>query len=62
MVYTLAETDTAFGPGDLLLADISEGKPLGEKQGPFRLIAPHDKKPARSLRMLERIDVVQLRK
>ena len=62
VVYTLTEMDTAFGPGDLMLADKANGKPLPETQGPLRIIAPHDKKPARSLRMLERIDVVQLRK
>jgi hypothetical protein len=62
VVYTLAEVDTAFTEGDLLLADRSGGQPLKENQGPFRMVAPHDKKPARSLRMLERIEVVQLRK
>jgi Oxidoreductase molybdopterin binding domain len=62
VVYTLTETDTAFSDGDLLLADKSKGDPLNGQQGPFRIIAPHDKKLARSLRMLQRIDVVQLRK
>ncbi len=62
VVYTLTEMDTAFSEGDLLLADQSGGKPLAEKDGPLRIVAPHDKKPARSLRMLDRIDVVQLRK
>ena len=62
VVYTLSEMDTAFGPGDLMLADKADGKPLSDNQGPLRIVAPHDKKPARSLRMLERIDVVQLRK
>jgi hypothetical protein len=62
VVYTLTETDTAFSEGDLLLADKSKGEPLPGQQGPFRIIAPHDKKLARSLRMLQRIDVVQLRK
>jgi hypothetical protein len=62
VVYALTEMDTAFSDGDLLLADKANGKPLSDNQGPFRIVAPHDKKPARSLRMLERIDVVQLRK
>ncbi|MBV8551821.1 MAG: molybdopterin-dependent oxidoreductase [Acidobacteriaceae bacterium] len=61
VVYTLTEMDPAFSEGDLLLADKSAGQPLPEKEGPFRIVAPHDKKPARSLRMLERIDVVQVR-
>ncbi len=62
VVYSLTEMDATFSEGDLLLADKSEGAPLKETQGPFRIVAPHDKKPARSLRMLERLDVVQLRK
>jgi DMSO/TMAO reductase YedYZ molybdopterin-dependent catalytic subunit len=45
-----------------MLADKVNGKPLPETQGPLRIVAPHDKKPARSLRMLQRIDVVSLRK
>lgn len=56
VVYTLPEMDTDFSDGDLLIADKVGGQP----EGPFRIIAPHDKKPARSLRMLERIEVVQL--
>lgn len=62
VVYTLADLDPTITDGDLLVADKSSGQALAEKQGPFRIVAPHDKKPARSLRMLERIDVVELRK
>lgn len=56
VVYALAETDPAITEGDLLIADKVGGPP----NGPFRIISPHDKKPARSLRMLKSIDVVQL--
>ena len=62
VVYTLTEMETDFSDGDLLVADRSKGEALPVNQGPFRIVAPHDKKPARSLRMLDRIDVVQLRK
>ncbi len=62
VVYTLTEMDTTFSDGDLLLADRANDQLLPDTQGPFRVVATHDKKPARSLRMLERIDVVQLRK
>ena len=62
VVYTLTEMDTDFSDGDLLVADKSKGEALPMNQGPFRIVAPHDKKAARSLRMLDRIDVVQLRK
>ena len=56
VVYALAETDPDFTDGDLLIADKVGGPP----NGPFRIVAPHDRKPARSLRMLKSIDVVQL--
>jgi hypothetical protein len=62
VVFSLTEFDPAFQDSDILLADKRDGKPLDEKQGPLRIIVPHDKKPARSVRMLERIDIVQLRK
>jgi len=60
--YTLTEMDPAFNDGELLIADRSQGGVLPPKQGPFRIVVPHDKKQARSVRMLERIDVVELRK
>ena len=62
VVYSLTEFDPAFQDSDILLADKRDGKPLDEKEGPLRIIVPHDKKPARSVRMLERLDVVQIRK
>ena len=62
VVYALTEFDSAFTDSDIIVADKSAGQPLNANQGPLRIVVPHDKKPARSLRMLERIDVVQLRK
>lgn len=35
-----------------------DGSPLGENEGPFKLIAPHEKRPARWVRMLKSITVV----
>ena len=63
VVYTLAEMDPTFtDSSDILIADRQEGKPMTEQAGPLRIVVPHDKKPARSLRMLDRIEIVQLRK
>jgi hypothetical protein len=39
-----------------------DGTPLFDYQGPLRIVAPGDKRGARSVRMLERIDIVRLRK
>jgi DMSO/TMAO reductase YedYZ molybdopterin-dependent catalytic subunit len=62
VVYTLTELDPAFADNKVLLADTIDGKPLPAEQGPFRLIAPQDKRAARSVRMLNRLTVVRLRK
>jgi DMSO/TMAO reductase YedYZ molybdopterin-dependent catalytic subunit len=62
VVYTLTELDPSFTNNKIIIADSSNGKPLMENQGPFRLVVPHEKKPARSIRMLEKITVVRLRK
>ena len=62
VVYTLAEMDPDFTDSpEIIIADRGNGKPLADQQGPLRIVVPHDKKPARSLRMLDRIEVVQLR-
>jgi DMSO/TMAO reductase YedYZ molybdopterin-dependent catalytic subunit len=61
-VFSLAELDPSFTPNDIIVADSVDGKPLFDYQGPFRLVAPHDTKGARGVRMLEKIEVVQLRK
>jgi DMSO/TMAO reductase YedYZ molybdopterin-dependent catalytic subunit len=60
--FALAEADPQFTGSEILVADTVDGKPLFDYQGPLRLVAPHDKRGARSVRMLQRIDVVRLRK
>lgn len=48
VVFSLAELDSSFTSRPAILADSSEGKPLPETRGPFRLIIPGEKIPARS--------------
>jgi len=62
VVFTLGELDPDFGNETILLADKRDGKPLAEKQGPFRLVCPNDKEGARSVRMLTTLEVVRLAK
>jgi hypothetical protein len=62
VLFTLGELDPDFGNESVLLADKRDGKPLPEKQGPFRLVCPNDHEGARSVRMLETLQVVQLAK
>jgi DMSO/TMAO reductase YedYZ molybdopterin-dependent catalytic subunit len=56
-VVALGEIDPAFHPGVVLVADTLDGKPLGAKTGPFRLVVSEDKKMARSVRNLVEIEV-----
>jgi DMSO/TMAO reductase YedYZ molybdopterin-dependent catalytic subunit len=62
VVFSLAELDPAFIDNQILLADTANGKALFGAQGRFRLIAPKDKPGARSIRMLTKLEIVQLRK
>lgn len=62
VIFSLGELDSSFGNEKVLVAYKREGKPLFEYQGPFRIICPDDKAGARSIRMLESIEVVRLRK
>ena len=56
-VVALGEVDPEFHPGQVLVCDAMDGKPLGAKAGPFRLVVTEDKRPARSVRNLVSIEV-----
>ena len=62
VVFTLGELDPDFGNETILVADKRDGKPLPDKQGPFRLVCPNDHEGARSVRMLETLEIVRLAK
>jgi hypothetical protein len=51
-----------LGDTPILVADKANGKPLFGENGAFRLVSPKDKRGARSVRMLTKIEVVQARK
>ncbi len=59
VVFSLAELDSGILDSDIIVADTMNGEPLAPKQGPFRLVAPHEKRPARWVRMLKSITVVR---
>ena len=62
VVFALGEVDAAFANEQILVADKRDGKPLFGYQGPFRLVCPNDKAGARSVRMLETLELVRLQK
>lgn len=59
VVFSLAELDSAFLDSDVLVAETLDGAPLGPKEGPLKLVAPREKRPARWIRMLQSITVLQ---
>jgi len=59
VVFSLAELDSGIVDSEVIVADTMDGASLAAKQGPFRLVAPHEKRPARWVRMLKSITVVR---
>lgn len=59
VIFSLAELDSGILESEVIVADTMDGAPMGPKQGPFRLVAPHEKRPARWVRMLKTITVVR---
>jgi DMSO/TMAO reductase YedYZ molybdopterin-dependent catalytic subunit len=62
VIFTLGEIDAQFGNESIVVADKRDGKPLFGYQGPLRLVCPNDKAGARSVRMLETLEIVRLQK
>jgi hypothetical protein len=56
-VFALAEVDPSFHPGEVLVADTMNGKPLDAHSGPLKLVVTEDKRPARSVRNLTTIEL-----
>ena len=57
VVFGLADLDATLGHTQVLLVDTRDGKPL-DKDGPLRLLVPGDKRPARWVRNVSTIEVV----
>jgi hypothetical protein len=62
VVFSLGELDPSLSGMRAIIADRREGQPLADYEGPLRLVIDGDKLPARSVRMLEKLEVVRLRK
>jgi len=58
VAFALAEADPAFASREIILADKRDSKPLDAREGPFRVIAPGDKRPARWIRQVTQMKVV----
>ena len=59
-VFALPEIDPDFSPQTILLATSRDGQPLPPHDGPYQLIVPLEKKPARWVRQLTGLRVVKV--
>jgi DMSO/TMAO reductase YedYZ molybdopterin-dependent catalytic subunit len=57
VVFSLAEIDSGFQDSEVLVADTMDGALLAPDQGPFKLVAPHEKRPVRWVKMVKSITV-----
>src|SRR5262245_17884237 len=57
VVFSLPEVDPAMTDRVVLVADRKDGNPLDDKEGPYRLVVPHDKFGMRWVKRLERLSV-----
>jgi hypothetical protein len=57
--FALAELHESIGNKPAFVCDKQDSQPLNQSDGPIRLVVPSDKRPARWVRMLTTIDVVQ---
>lgn len=57
----LSDLDASIGARRAVLVDREDGAPLPPERGPFRLIIEGDVRPARWVRQVTRLDIVDLR-
>ena len=59
VLFSLAELDSSFLDSEILVADMMDGSPISGDEGPYKLVAPHDKRPGRWVRMVKSITVTK---
>jgi hypothetical protein len=60
VVIALPELDPAFTDKQIYLAFLKNGKPLDEKEGPYRIVIPDEKRMARWVRQVTTLKVVDV--
>jgi hypothetical protein len=56
----LPELDPAFTDKQIVLAFLRDGRPLGEKEGPYRIVIPDEKRMARWVRQVTTLKIVDV--
>ena len=60
VLYALAEVDPSIHTGDVIVADTVDGQKLG-KDGAFKMVSTEERRPARWVRNLAEISVVDVK-
>jgi hypothetical protein len=59
-VIALPEIDSAFTDKQIILAFLKDGKPLDDKEAPYRIVIPDEKRMARWVRQVTALKVVDV--
>ncbi len=63
VIFSIGEIDPDVHDSEIIVADSINGAvAMGANLGPLRLVVPHDKRPARWVRMLQSVTVVKVPK
>ncbi len=62
VTFSIAELSPSFTDKLVLLVNRSNGAPLSASDGPFRLVVPDEKRPARWVRQVTRISIIAVPK
>jgi hypothetical protein len=60
VVIALPELDPAFTDKQVVLAFLKDGKPLDDKEGPYRIVIPDEKRMARWIRQVTTLKIVDV--
>src|SRR5262249_4285250 len=60
VVIALTELDPAFTDKQIVLAFSKDGKPLDDKEGPYRIVIPDEKRMARWVRQVTALKIVDV--
>jgi hypothetical protein len=60
VVIALPEVDPRFTDKQVILAFLKDGKPLDDKEGPYRIVIPDEKRMARWVRQVTTLKIVDV--
>ncbi len=60
VVIALPEMDPEFTNKQIVLAFLKDGKPMDSKEGPYRIVIPDEKRPARWIRQVTTLRILDV--